>query len=97
MSDTSATEYVRLLRRVNGLMQRLATELGSAMDENGRGWAHISNASSNAGPGHVRDLCEQGMIKHASSNVKFERIYQILYNALDEAGQSTYQAPPARR
>jgi hypothetical protein len=96
MSDTSATEYVRLLRRVNGLMQRLASELQAAVDENGRGWAHISNASANAGPGHVRDLCEQGMIKHAASNEQFERIHKILYEALDEAGQSTYQAPQPR-
>lgn len=97
MSDTSATEYVRLLRRVNGLMQRLSSELQAAMDENGKGWAHISNASGNAGPGHVRDLCEQGMLKHASSNEQFERIHKILWDALDELGQSTYKAPPSRR
>jgi len=95
--NENATEYVRLLRRVNGLMQRLAGELQAAMDENGNGWAHISNASSNAGPGHVRDLCEAGMLKHASSQEKFERIHDILWTALDEEGHATYQAPPSRR
>lgn len=86
MSDTNATEYVRLLRKANGIMQRLSSELQAAMDENGKGWAHISNASANVGPGHVRNLLEQGMLKHASSNEQFERIHKILYEALDEGG-----------
>lgn len=86
MTDTNATEYIRLLRHANGLMQRLANELQGAMDENGRGWAHISNASANVGPGHVRDLLEQGMLKHASSNEQFERIHNILWDALNEGG-----------
>lgn len=94
MSDTSATEYGRLLRYTNGLMQRLAGELERAMNENGKGWAHISNASGNAGDGHVRDLCEQGMKKHAASELMFERIYRTLYNGLDGVADPIYQAPP---
>lgn len=93
MSDTTATEYVRLLRHVNGLMWRLGNELASAMQENSRAWAHISNASGNAGPGHVRDLCEQGMLKHAESQAKFEAIHQTLHNGLDGAADPIYQAP----
>lgn len=96
MSDTSATEYVRLLRYVNGLMQRLGSDLARAMHENDRGWAHISNASGNAGPGHVRDLCEQGMLTHAESQAKFEAIYQTLHNGLDGAAAPIYQAPPKK-
>lgn len=96
MSDTSATEYVRLLRHVNGLMQRLGSDLLRAMHENDQGWAHISNASGNAGPGHVRDLCEQGMLKHAESQTQLERIYQTLQDGLDGVADAIYQAPPKK-
>lgn len=96
MSDTTATEYVRLLRHVNGLMWRLSDELASAMQENSRAWAHISNASGNAGPGHVRDLCEQGLLTHAESQAKLEVICQTLHNGLDGAADPIYQAPPKK-
>lgn len=96
MSDTNATEYVRLLRHVNSLMQRLASDLAQAMQENDRAWAHISNASGNAGPGHVRDLCELGMMGHAEAQEQFERLYQTLYDGLDGVADPTWQAPPKR-
>ena len=98
MIDENATEYVRLLRHVNGLMQKLAGELGTAIAKDGHAWARVSNASANVEYGsNVHKMLNAGMDEYAEAKREMDRIRDVLDAALDGEGKAIWKAPPPSR